>query len=202
MTFLAGALYEDIFANIFPTTAYQETQGLPIVGNVYDFRPAGVPLEKQGSIRLHYPEGIKNTKTLGIYWWDNIKERWYFMDDQHNPKNRSFKASIIYPSIYAILDDQIAPTISDLVPEPTSTVSGQNLILQARIKDTGKGIDESSTVMTLDEKRVDGVYDPDRYLYKYPLTRTLASGRHTVTVQAADKAGHPAKTQTSTFTVQ
>lgn len=202
MTFPAGALYEDIFANIFPTTVYQETQGLPVVGNVYDFRPAGVPLEKQGSIRLQYPENVKHAKTLGIYWWDNIKERWYFMDDQHDARTRSFKASIIYPSIYAILDDQIAPTISDLVPEQDSTISSQSLILQARIQDTGKGIDESSIVMTLDDTRVAGEYDPDRYLYKYLLTRTLASGRHTVTVQAADKAGHPAKTQTSTFIVQ
>jgi hypothetical protein len=70
------------------------------------------------------------------------------------------------------------------------------------IKDTGKGIDEQSIVMTLDGKRVDGEYDPDRYKYKYPLTRSLTSGTHTVTIQASDKAGHPAKTTTSTFTVQ
>jgi hypothetical protein len=202
MTFPAGALYHDIFANIFPTTSYQETQGLPVIGKVYDFRPAGVPLEKKGSIRIQYPQDFKRPKTLGIYWWDTIKERWYFMDDQHDPKTYALTANIIYPSIYAILNDTIAPTISDVVPAHNSAVEGDALTLQARIKDIGKGVDEASIVMTLDGKRLDGEYDPDRYTYKYPLTRTLASGRHILTIQAADKAGHSAQQQTSTFTVQ
>jgi hypothetical protein len=202
MTFPAGALYYDIFANIFPTRAYQETRGLPVVGGVYDFRPAGVPLEKKGSIRIQYSHDVKKPQTLGIYWWDTIKERWYFMDDQHDPKTYALKADIIYPSIYAILDDTIAPTISDVVPAHNSVVAGDALTLKARIKDVGKGVDEASIVMTLDGKRLSGEYDPDRYTYKYPLTRTLASGKHTLTVQAADKAGHSAQQQTSTFTVQ
>ena len=203
MTIPAGALYEDhIFANIFPTSAYQETQGLPVVGSVYDFRPAGAPLDKKGSVSLRYPPDFNTPKTLGVYWWDTIKERWYFMDDQRDSKKHTLTAAIIYPSIYAVLDDRIAPTISELEPEHDSVASGKKLVLRARLKDTGKGIDQSSIVMTLDGTRVVGEYDPDRYRYKYPLTRTLAPGRHTITVQAADKAGHPAKTQTSTFTAQ
>lgn len=203
MNIPAGGLYEPhVFANIFPTTAYQETSGLPVIGEVYDFRPAGAPLDKQGSISLRYPDEFNTPGTLGVYWWDTIKERWYFMDDQRDSTRHTLTAAIIYPSIYAVLDDRIAPTISDLSPEPGSTVDGRDLVLQARITDIGKGIDASSIVMTLDGKRVDGEYDPDRRLYKYPLTRTAASGRHTLAVQAADKAGHPAQPQTSDFTIQ
>lgn len=202
MSFPAGALYEDIFANIFPTAYYEETDGLPVIGDVYDFRPAGVPLEKEGTIRIRYPEGVKDLQKLGIFWWDNIKKRWYFMDDQQESKTRYLKAAIIYPSIYAILQDTVHPVISELVPEHGSVVSTTQSALEASIKDTGKGIDESSIIMTLDGEQMDGEYDPDRDRYKYPLTRKLAPGTHTLTVQANDKAGNPAKTRTSKFTVK
>jgi hypothetical protein len=202
MSFPPGALYEDIFANIFPTTSYEETPGLPLISEVYDFRPAGCPLEKKGTIRIQYPATIKNPGKLGIYWWDTIKKRWYFMDDKHEPKTRKLTAKIIYPSIYAILQDNVNPVISDLVPESGSTISTAHSTLSAIIKDVGKGIDETSIVMKLDGKRVDGEYDPDRKKFAYTLTGKLKSGTHTLTVQAADKAGNQAKKRTSQFIVK
>jgi hypothetical protein len=202
MSFPPGALYEDIFANIFPARSYEETPGLPLISEVFDFRPAGCPLEKQGTIRIQYPATIKNPGKLGIFWWDTIKKRWYFMDDKRESKAHNLTAKIIYPSIYAILQDNVNPVISDLVPESGSTVSTAHSALSAIIKDVGKGIDETSIVMKLDEKRVDGEYDPDRNKFAYTLTGKLKSGTHTLTVQAADKAGNQAEMRTSKFTVK
>ncbi len=202
MTFPAGALYEDVFTNIWPTSAYEETPGLPLMSEVYDFRPAGVPLEKKGLIRIQYPKNVTDPKTLGIFWWDAVKKRWYYMDDKQDTATHSLKASIIYPSIYAVLQDTVAPVISDLRPENGSTAKATLSKISAVIKDTGKGVDESSIVMTFDGKRVSGEYDPDRRKVSYPLTKKLASGTHTLTVQALDKAGHAAKAMKSTFTVK
>lgn len=202
MSFPPGALYEDIFANIFPTSSYKVTQGLPLISEVYDFRPAGCPLEKKGTIRIQYPASVKNPKKIGIFWWDNIKKRWYFMDDDVESKTRNLTAKIIYPSIYAILQDNLNPVISDLMPEPGSTLSASHSTLSASIKDVGKGVDEDTIIMKLDGKRIDGEYDPDRYRVKYTLTKKLSSGTHTLSVQASDKAGNPAKSKASTFTVK
>ncbi|GAK55995.1 peptidase family M23 [Candidatus Vecturithrix granuli] len=203
MTFPAGALYEDIFANIFPTTAYQATEGLPLVSEVYDFRPAGCPLEKKGSIRIQYPAEVKDVKKLGIYWWDAIKQRWYFMDDRVEAKTRNLSADIIYPSIYAILQDTLYPVISDLRPEHNATVSAKAMTeLSAIIHDVGKGVDENSIVMSLDGRPVAGEYDPDRDKFSFSLTKSLSAGKHTLTVQAKDKAGNPAKTRTAKFVVK
>ena len=201
MTFPAGALYNDVFANIWPTTAYEVTGGLPLMSEVYDFRPAGVPLEKKGSIRIQYSENVQNLKELGIYWWDNIKKRWYYMDDKRQEKSRSLTASIIYPSFYAILRDTLRPTISELLPESGSTAKSSGLTLSAIIKDVGKGVDTDTLVMSLDGKRLDAEYDPDRSKLSYFLTRQLAPGKHTLTIEASDRAGHPAKSRTSTFMV-
>ena len=202
MSFPPGALYENIFTNIFPTTSYKETKGLPLVSKVFDFRPAGCPLEKRATIRIQYPTEVKDTKKIGIFWWDQIKQRWYFFDDRVESGTRSLKAKIIYPSIYAILEDTIKPVISDLVPAPGSTVSKSRSTLSAIIQDVGKGVDEDSIVMLLDGKRIDGEYDPDRHRVSYSLTKTLSSGTHTLTVQASDNAGHPAASKTSTFFVK
>ena len=202
MSFPAEALYEDIFANIWPTSAYELTEGLPLMSEVYDFRPAGVPLEKKGSIRIQYPQNVKDPKTLGIFWWDTIKKRWYFMDDKHETKSRSLTAPIIYPSIYAVLQDTVHPVISDLKPESGNTASAPQLTLSAMIKDVGKGVDEATIVMKLDGREVDGEYDPDRRKFSYSLTKKLPAGKHTLSVQASDKAGNSAKPQTSTFTVR
>lgn len=202
VTFPAGALYHDIFANIFPTTAYQITDGLPLIGEVYDFRPSGCPLEKKGSIRIQYPADVKDVKKLGIYWWDRIKKRWYFMDDRIETKTRSLSAAIIYPSFYAILQDTLPPVISDLRPEHGATVSAKKAAeLSAIIKDRGKGVDEKSIVMLLDGKPVDGEYDPDRDKYSSSLSKTLTAGTHTLVVQAHDKAGNPATSKTAAFIV-
>ena len=124
------------------------------------------------------------------------------MDDQIESKTHSMTAQIIYPSIYAILQDNIYPVISDLSPEAGRTVSASHATLSAIIKDVGKGVDESTIRMTLDGKSVDGEYDPDRYKFTYQLTKNLSSGKHALTVQASDKAGNPAKTQTVTFFVK
>lgn len=202
MSLPPGALYEDIFANIFPTAAYAETPGLPVMGAVYDFRPAGCPLEKKGHIRLQYPANIKDVKKLGIFWWDNVKKHWYYMDDEVDPKTRTLTAEIIYPSIYAILQDNVNPVIADFAPADGNTAPATLKEISAIITDVGKGIDEGSLVMKLDGKAVDGEYDPDRSKYAYPLTKSLAAGTHTLSVQAADKAGNPAKPQTVTFRVK
>jgi len=203
MTFPAGALYEDIFANIWPTSAYEKTQGLPLTGDVYDFRPAGAPLEKKGSIRIQYPTDVKDPGTLGIFWWDAIKKRWYFMDDKVDNATHSLTASIIYPSVYAVLQDTVRPVISELQPKTGSTVVSSSLSkISAVIKDVGKGVDESSIVIKLDGKRVDGEYDPDRRKVSYPLPKKLRAGTHTLTIHASDKAGNAAKPRTSTFTVK
>ena len=179
------------------------TEGLPLISEVYDFRPAGCPLEKKGSIRIQYPAEVKDVKKLGIYWWDSIKQRWYFMDDRIDTKTRSLSADIIYPSFYAILQDTLHPVISDLRPEHGATVSAKKIAeLSALIKDTGKGVDENSIVMLLDGKPVDGEYDPDRNKFSASLTKTLSAGKHTLIVQASDKAGNPAKTKTATFVVK
>ncbi|MCP4400161.1 MAG: M23 family metallopeptidase [bacterium] len=202
MTFPEGALYEDAFANIWPTTSYEVTDGLPLISEVYDFRPAGVPLEKKGSIRIQYPKNVQNLKELGIFWWDHIKKRWYYMDDKQQGKARSLTASIIYPSFYAVLRDTLPPVISDLTPESGSVTKASGVTLSAIIKDVGKGVDQSSIVMTLDGKRIGAEYDPDRRKVSYFLTQTLAPGKHTLAVKASDKAGHPAKTRSVTFRVQ
>ncbi len=206
MTFPAGALYEDIFANIFPTAAYQVTEGLSLIGEVYDFRPAGCPLEKKGSIHIQYPadvKDVKDVKKLGIYWWDAIKQRWYFMNDRVETKTRSLSADIIYPSIYAILQDTLHPIISDLRPEHNTTVAAEEVTeLSSIIRDIGKGVDENTIAMLLDGKPVDGEYDPDRSKFSVSLIKPLSAGKHTLTVQAGDKAGNPAKTRTATFVVR
>jgi hypothetical protein len=124
------------------------------------------------------------------------------MDDRMESKTHSLSAQIIYPSIYAILQDNVHPVISDLSPENGRTVSASHSALSAIIKDLGKGVDESTLIMTLDGKRVDGEYDPDRDKLTYRLTKTLSSGKHSLTIQASDKAGNPAKTQTAIFFVK
>ncbi len=202
MMFPAGALYQDIFSNIFPTTQYTLTKGLPLIGEVYDFRPAGEPLEKKGSVQIHYPADVQNPQKLGIFWWDSIKQRWYFMDDKRNPKTRSLSTKIIYPSIYAILQDDLNPTISDLSPESGNAVSAANLTLSGLIKDVGKGVDEDSIVVLLDGTKMDAEYDPDRDKVSYSLTKKLISGKHTLEIRASDKAGNSATSKTSTFTAK
>ncbi|PID60192.1 hypothetical protein CSB45_00605 [candidate division KSB3 bacterium] len=201
MSFPAGALYEDIFANIWPATAYHVTKGLPVIGDVYDFRPAGEPLEKRGSISIQYPESSKNIQELGIYWWDRLKQRWYYMDDKRQENRHSLTATIIYPSYYGILRDTIRPTISDLKPEAGSVTKALGFTLSAVIRDTGKGVDTDTLMMLLDDKPLAAEYDPDRHTLSYFLTQRLASGKHTLRIEASDKAGHPAKSQSSRFTV-
>ena len=194
MSFPAGALYENIFANIWPTTDFEAQDGLPLKSEVYDFRPAGAPLEKKGLVSIRYAADVKNLQTLGVYWWDSLKRQWYYMDDKLDAKRGMVSAEIIYPSIYAVLQDNAKPVISEMSADAGNA--------SAVIKDVGKGVDEASIVMTLDGKRVDGEYDPDRDKYTAQLTKKLAPGKHTLKVQASDKAGNPAKSQTVTLMIK
>lgn len=201
MTIPAGALYQSVFANIWPTTAYKPQDGLPLKSEVFDFRPTGAPFDVQGKVSIQYAADVKSPHKLGVYWWDNIKERWYYMDDELNAAKRTVSANIIYPSIYAVIQDDLNPQITEFSPASGNVASNVSKVW-AKIEDEGKGVNESSIVMTLDGKRVDGEFDPDRSRYTYQLTKNLAPGKHAVTVQASDKAGNPAQAKSATFTIK
>ncbi len=97
--------------------------------------------------------------------------------------------------------DVAPPVISGLLPLDGNTLKLSRPKLSAQIKDVQSGVNEADVRMTLDGQDLQVYYDPSNgWAYALPDT-ALSVGSHTFTVNAKDKAGNVAESQSVTFTV-
>ena len=84
--------------------------------------------------------------------------------------------------------DTVPPDVSELTPEPGSTVSTDSPVISARVSDPS-GIDPDSIIMTVDGLIVGHSFDGEYVSYS---SNELADGSHTVDLTVSDNEGYQA----------
>jgi hypothetical protein len=89
--------------------------------------------------------------------------------------------------------DTSAPTVGNMKLTSDSFIN-------AEVKDETSGVDERSIMMEIDGKKVNSSYNSEKGIVSYKPAQALSEGKHTVMIEASDKAGNKAEKSFS-FTV-
>jgi hypothetical protein len=162
-------------------------EGLTAIGAAVDLLPAGEALAAKATLTFDAPPG-EAVRRLGVYRWDAIGGRWDFEGNDVDPGGRPALSFRRYGRL-ALLRDDAPPRLDEVRPAAGSIV-GRSPLLQARVEDTGTGLDWDGVRFVLDGKTLVSEFDPDRGLSRVVDLLPLAPGRHRLEVTAVDRAGN------------
>jgi hypothetical protein len=162
-------------------------EGLTPMGAAIDLLPAGEALSAKATLAFDAPQG-EPVRRLGVYRWDPIGARWDFEGNDLDAAGRPALSFRRYGRL-ALLRDDAPPRLDEVRPAAGSIV-GRSPVLQARVEDTGTGLDWDGVRFVLDGKALVSEFDPDRGLSRVVDLPPLAPGRHRLEVTAVDRAGN------------
>jgi hypothetical protein len=146
----------DISSEIYaPTPPYRS------VGNIYDLQPFDEPIKDGVQVSLKTSDRYKNSKGLGLYYWD-FKKGWLFIPSQIDSSQLSFTARVTSLEKFTLIQDTIPPIIASLQPAPGGHISTQTGKISFTLKDEMSGIQREYQIVV----RVNGQwhlfdYDPE-----------------------------------------
>ena len=175
---------------------------LPIIGSMVQLGPRGVPMKNKAAIRFHYPPGIEKPERLNVYVWNRGSEKWSPIASKRDTSNRTVTAGIGYFDLYAMIDDNVPPTISPIFPKRYSSTSNNMPKLAATVRDAGLDVDDERVTFYIDNLPHTAEYDPDRNLATLKLDTPLLKGHHTFYVIAYDYAGNKTESAKITFRIK
>jgi len=181
-------------------------QGLRPLGAGRVFLAATWPIEASLPTQMLTPAAPANgdRSTWGLYRWD--EELWRLVDEwpaRSGPENAGdTEVRVDRRGLHAVLADHSPPLIGQppqpvpVGPGPESEIEGVTMprweVLPIALRDLGSGLAAETIRVRLDGQPL--IAEPDlprdRILVEFPAEMTL--GPHHLTIEAADRTGHPA----------
>ncbi len=176
-------LYEDIFARV---RKIKESlpEGLRLLKGAYLVEPVGTVF-KQG-VKIAFPYHENYSKKIGIY--KKKKTSWLYLEGGYDVSRNAFVAKSNHLGIFALLEDNIPPEISDF-----QTVKKGNLItkISFKAKDTGTGFRIADINIAIDGVPYIPFYDLYRDEVSFMLfKKRIEEGGHTAKIKIKDRAGN------------
>ena len=195
--FLAGGVYSTLWARI-EVDSLEASPVFPMRSDPYLFSPSDVSFHKGATIRLTHGLIEGQAQRVGIYR-STDKNRWIYVKSRNDSTSGTVSASVHSFGYFALIEDTLTPDIWNLRPREGSKIRENEVLLFARVKDTGSGIGrEEDCLMELDGRRVISEYDPEEEWLKYRVKYPLSPGPHMLSVSVTDMAGNTT-TKTSRF---
>lgn len=201
VSFAPDSLYWDTFIWTKSIPGYPARK-LPTIGSMLQLGPRGLPLKGHATLSINYPRSVVHPEKLSIYLWDRAGLKWTSLPAPVNPKTHTVQTRIDYLDLYALLYDNVPPTITSMTPRRGSRISNPTPVLSAIVRDQGMQIDDTKLVFYVDSVAYTTDYDPDRDLATLAITQPLTQGAHTFRVVASDYAGNKTYSPKITFYVR
>jgi hypothetical protein len=165
--------------------------GLTPTGIGMTLRPGTLPLRRSARITVEIPAGLP-TQGLGLYV--DAGRGWRLVAAASDSSRRIEGATRMLGR-FALLRDVTVPRVTlqrpirlTGLPEPFSRWA-----LQARLAESGSGIDPEATAFIVDGRRVPTEYDPDDAVMRWRPRVAPAAGVHKYQAVATDRAGNTAR---------
>ena len=169
------------------TDSLSSVNGFDKVGYIYSLEPKDVLLNKGAFVEIQYPETESNPTKLGVYYKEK-DNNWVFIDNQHDPLNRTISAKVLSFEDFALIKDEIPPEISDISPADQTRLQNKLPLISINVLDKHSGINSENEIeIRLDGKRLIAEYDPERERLFYQVKEALVSGKHEILAMALDK---------------
>ena len=163
---------------------------LTAVTPVVVLEPAEQPIARPATVRLKVPDGVALAH-LGVAMRAREGEAWEWIRTSFDSTDHVFSGETGSFGQIALMRDRVAPRVT-LEPAPHGALPGpySRWALSALVSDAGSGIDSAESAFTIDGGRVATEYDPDAHVLRWRPLAPPSLGRHTVLVEAVDKAGN------------
>lgn len=200
LVFPAGSLHEKSFVSREPSSVEVRTSLLQ-ASRAYHLESTSYPFTGPVTVRIKPREGYGDLRRLGIYSYDPFTKGWRLAGSGKDTGSGWVYATVRHFSDYVVLEDVIPPSISSVLPSDGSKIKGARAVT-FRLTDAGMGVDEGSVKVSLDGRRLDYEYDPDRRRVTAPIGFQLIRGDHSLIIEASDRAGNEASVFLGEFTVR
>lgn len=184
-----NSLYSDAF--IWPKLVPSyKTKYLSFASSILELGPRGMPLRKRAQLSFNYDSTITSPEKLSIYRWSRSSQKWESLPSVLDVSKRSLQTSVSYLDLFALIYDNVPPTITHLFPKKNSVTRNDTPKLAAQIRDVGMDVDDEKITFYLDGVPYTAEFDPDRNLATLQVQQPLAKGTHSFYVVAHDWGGN------------
>lgn len=198
LNFWSGSLYRPIYTRI-TVDSVNASKKYDFVSRIYDVRPNDVLLNQGAFVHIKFAQSELDPQQIGVYYKDQRKRKWIFIDNNLDLSIRSISAKILSFEEFALIRDDAPPEITRIRPRQNAHLANRTPRISFNIRDVLSGIKSEREIrLTLDGRPLIAEYDPERRRVFYDVRRPLARGRHEVAIIAEDNAKN-AVTRTSVF---
>ncbi|MCK4764111.1 MAG: M23 family metallopeptidase [Candidatus Aminicenantes bacterium] len=188
--------YGDFRASFAPRSVYEPKvlkaveknfpSAYPVLSQQVSLAPYHFPF--LDTVYYKFKKKVDNPKQAGIFKYSFARKAWYSVYTTYDSASFTFKSRLISSGTFALLRDVFQPTISFIRPR-TKYLSKVGLLV-VRIKDKGKGVNDNTLKITINGRRIECEYDPDRDHVKLEDLRALKKGENKIFIGIEDYAGN------------
>ena len=161
------------------------------LGATASIEPRRAPLRRPAVISLPLPAGVA-PEHVDIYRFDD--DGWSSLRANFDAVTRSFRTETSVLGTFALRRDDTPPLVT-LLPAARHVPAGPypRWQLEARVRESGSGLDPSASAFTIDGVRVPSEWDGEEHLLRWRPRRAPSPGTHRVAIRVVDRAGNAAQ---------
>lgn len=190
--------FQDFVAEFGPTSVREPTALLldavalrpdyPLLAGPVRSAPGHFAFLDAVFFKFRVPAGTERPEQLGIFAYRQATRKWTYVPTRPDARAGLLSCRVLTAGTFALLRDVFPPVISLRRPASRSLDKLKRLVV--RIGDKGKGVDDASISLVLNDRALDAEYDPDwgHVLLEDP--PGLRKGRNVLQVRAADHGGN------------
>ena len=114
-----NTFYDTVYIWAQPVHVEAPQNGM-LMSNAYKVQPNLIPFNKEIQLEIalenhHFPEH------LSIYFYNEEKKTWHYMPSKFNFDSTYMQTNILSGEIFAIIKEEISPTLSSFIPQINGT---------------------------------------------------------------------------------
>lgn len=176
----------------FPMNAFFEPLSLGITGVYPDFTifPDTEPFQRPAQVRILLNQDFINRKGIGLYQINPENGNLSFVSSALSRDGSKLTGTISSAGTFTILSDTIPPTISE--PYLGKWQHNDQHFVTVQVNDDLSGIDYSSAIFYVNDKRGIAEYDPEKRILRYHRPGFIPEQRNRIRVILKDRSGNSA----------
>ena len=154
-------------------------------------KPYLIPFNQEIQLNIGIDSKYSNSN-IGIYYYNQKTFKWSYLPSEVIKDSLYIKTSILSGEIFAVIEENNPPKLSNLLPDINATYYTSDLNhISFNISDSFSGLEgETDVIIKLDEKPIVFEYNSYQNKVRYPLKYNLTKGKHSLYVQASDRVGN------------
>jgi len=163
------------------------------VSPVYQLQPYDLALKGKIEVQLKYDQSLAKHSNLGIYYYNNKKSKWNYLDTKRTKNKLILNTEIYEMDAITIIQDLDPPKIIRFFPENGGRYESKDIKeIKIDVDDHISGIepDEKSFNLKFNDMSIYPAYQPIKKTISYKFDNRIKRGQHKIDFRVKDKMGN------------